>query len=65
MRLMSGGGCASHPLRSALPFLKNVEVLLYPVAVVLLVYIVALSMRWSISMSVFRWYGFENPSAWL
>jgi len=50
---------------AALPFLKSVEVLLYPVAVVLLLYIVALSLRWNISMWTFRWYGFENPNAWL
>ena len=48
---------------AALPFLKHTEVFVYPIALVLVGYIIALLLRWNISMSVFHYYGFHDNSS--
>jgi hypothetical protein len=48
------------PTVLALPFLHRTEVFLYPIAIVFLLYVVALATQWNVSMTVFRYYGFHR-----
>ena len=53
---------ASPQQPAALPFLKRTELFLYPILAVVLVFVMAVVMRWNISMTVFHYYGFHDSA---
>jgi hypothetical protein len=45
---------------SALPFLRRTVLLLYPIVLLVGIYIVALLLQWNISRALFRYYGLQE-----